>query len=430
MTMARRLVLLAVAAGVIVGAVVAAAVPRSRAAHVHQDTLLALPGSLHSARALRPLPGAGRFRVHRGSLRTELTVRDPAGGPAWRVRMFVADRLVPSYARRPGTSGIAGVSMCAQLGRLVDGRFGWIDASNTFRPEGFAYDGGPTLCGSRIPDRRHMPSVEARTLITDPAMPDPQIRGMVVWGAVGARVKDVAIRLGGREVHPHRSARGAFLAFAGPALHQRDVAITVGYPDGASKHVRFGHSSFPAFERGRFARPIPGTARLEARAPDPGGGPSFGILTARGSRGGWCFGNAEQIVGDRLGQIDRRVGSLYEDDGSGPGMSCQDPRLKLTRERPVQYGLSGAEGFSGDEIDPARPLLRTLRGRISIYGITRPDVKLITISTPRDVRTLVPSARAHAFIAVYDGDFPSGQIAVTATFRDGKRVTQTERAGF
>jgi hypothetical protein len=41
------------------------------------------------------------------------------------------------------------------------------------------------------------------------------------------------------------------------------------------------------------------------------------------------------------------------------------------------------------------------------------------------VRTLIPSRRAHAFVAVYDGTFPTGETVITVTFTDG--TTQEQR---
>jgi hypothetical protein len=46
-------------------------------------------------------------------------------------------------------------------------------------------------------------------------------------------------------------------------------------------------------------------------------------------------------------------------------------------------------------------------------------VDRVTIRTPRDVRTLVPSARGHVVFALYDGTFPSGAIVVTSHQRGG-----------
>jgi hypothetical protein len=41
-----------------------------------------------------------------------------------------------------------------------------------------------------------------------------------------------------------------------------------------------------------------------------------------------------------------------------------------------------------------------------------------------DVRTLVPSARGHVFLALYDGDCPAGQVVVTAYLKNGRTFTQ------
>jgi hypothetical protein len=60
-------------------------------------------------------------------------------------------------------------------------------------------------------------------------------------------------------------------------------------------------------------------------------------------------------------------------------------------------------------------------------GTARDDIKSVTIATPRDVRTLIPSRRAHAFIAVYDGTFPTGETVITTTFTDG--TTHVDRFG-
>lgn len=71
-----------------------------------------------------------------------------------------------------------------------------------------------------------------------------------------------------------------------------------------------------------------------------------------------------------------------------------------------------------------RIALRTLPGRTVIYGLARPDVREITIESPRDVRTIVPSARAHAFIVVYDGSFATGETVFRITFKNGTHATQ------
>jgi hypothetical protein len=77
--------------------------------------------------------------------------------------------------------------------------------------------------------------------------------------------------------------------------------------------------------------------------------------------------------------------------------------------------LGGGDSRTG----PRRTARRTLPGGTVFNGTARADVKSVTIATPRDVRTLIPSRRAHAFLAVYDGTFPTGETVITTTFTDG-----------
>ena len=41
-----------------------------------------------------------------------------------------------------------------------------------------------------------------------------------------------------------------------------------------------------------------------------------------------------------------------------------------------------------------------------------------------------PSAVGHAFLAVYDGDFPAGKLQITARLKNGKTWTQSSELGF
>ena len=103
------------------------------------------------------------------------------------------------------------------------------------------------------------------------------------------------------------------------------------------------------------------------------------------------------------------------------GFRCPEHRYFLTRERPVDVGsaYSGSFGEPGDDPLAGRVARRTLRGISEYQGLARRDVTAITVASPRDVRTIVPSRRAHAFFVVYDGTFPTGHTVFTSTFRDG-----------
>jgi hypothetical protein len=132
-----------------------------------------------------------------------------------------------------------------------------------------------------------------------------------------------------------------------------------------------------------------------------------------GKAGGWCLSNgAGRVVGDRVGSIDFLLGEFRSELGPA---RCPDPRSR----RAVDVGYSfGDDDRPGASDGRGRVARRTLRGMTTVYGQAEDDVTAITIATPRDVRTLVPSARAHAFLAVYDGDFPTGEIVITAHFRN------------
>jgi hypothetical protein len=78
-------------------------------------------------------------------------------------------------------------------------------------------------------------------------------------------------------------------------------------------------------------------------------------------------------------------------------------------------------------IDPesARVQRRTLPGRTIVSGFAHPDVRAITLQTPRDVRTLRPTGPSRAFLAVYDGEFFGGAITLTARLADGSTHRDT-----
>lgn len=160
--------------------------------------------------------------------------------------------------------------------------------------------------------------------------------------------------------------------------------------------------------------------RLLARAPDPAGGLPYGVAGVRSEHGGWCFSQSARVVGNSAGSVDFALGTIV--DSYEPLMQCLRKDDPIYRHHPVVEGFLLGGGIVEDEGDAtrrARVVRRTLPGTTVVTGSARADVRSITITTPRDVRTLVPSSPAHAFIAVYDGSFPTGKIVTTAHFADG-----------
>jgi hypothetical protein len=406
----------AVVAGILVGAIVALVVPTHSHGAATPTRITVLPPLVQKT-------GPGMLvLVPQGRARVELTMPDPKGGPAFAVRVFRATRQAPSPANgRPRPGRLLGHDLCAQLGRLYRGRFGWIDARDRFRPVRLNYTDAPIQCGERWRDLRSAPEFTRTTLITNPLLASAEPTESVIWGFGGSRLRRVALK--GRGIltpDPRPSTRGAFLSFADPAPPSRLSA-------------RFTYAGRPAKTLSMDpARPLPvppplnrfehgiilGSERLEARAPDPTGELPWGIEVSRTRKGGFCPWDIGRVVGSRVGNINYAL-DTFTDAGVLPCLS----RIRLTRKMPVQWSMtSGASDPNeepGSDPDVGRVALRTLPGRTVMSGITRADVREITIQTPRDVRTIVPSPRAHAFIVVYDGSFPTGDTVFTFTYADG-----------
>jgi hypothetical protein len=122
-------------------------------------------------------------------------------------------------------------------------------------------------------------------------------------------------------------------------------------------------------------------------------------------------------------------------DISGSGGSCPThPQALATageRRRPVDFDVQQADtyfnplgGHSTEPLTPSEIERRTLPGRTIITGIARSDVAAVTISTPRDVRTLRPAGPLKVMIAVYDGQFFRGALIATVLFKDGRTATE------
>jgi hypothetical protein len=219
--------------------------------------------------------------------------------------------------------------------------------------------------------------------------------------------------LGGADAHPHGDAR--------VQIGARTI------PLGATDR------QLPPDLARRFHWPtlVPGSQRVEARAPDPAGGPGYGVSVAQTREGVQCTGAPTRVVGDRAGGVTLRPVLFAESELSS--QTCRPLESRPTPQRPCDIG----RGFTSEELDDngaflrrARSQRRLLAGRTTVYGQCIADVERVTVRTPRDIRTLVPSPVGHAFLAVYDGDFPAGELAVTEQLRSGKTWTERHPLGF
>jgi hypothetical protein len=412
----RRVLLVALVAGVVAGIVVAVAVPRERSAG--QRTLVKKP----QRQVPRTGPVGFPLGAIAGSERRELRVDDPHGGPDWALRTYRA-KPVPPPGLPPGAAPPDdGRPFCAQLGRIVDGEFGWIDGTNTFRPAGHSTGEAPTGCADGPPGP---PILRAYTFAADTDRTEGRLTHTVVFGIGGDDTRAVDLRLGGRRARPRVSGAGAFLAFAEPDVRVRSVRARFEFDARTAVELRpefglgFRPSGLPSALNDE-QRPDHGQPRIVARAPDPHDGLPWGLGVVPSRRHGDCFVGPARIVGGRLGSVGHELGT-FDDGEITSGLRCPH---KIHRKYGVNVGfLPGRSSFVSDltsgDPEPGRTARRTLPGVSVVFGRARADVESVTIATPRDVRTLPTAGPDHAFVATYDGGFEAGMVTVTAHFRGG-----------
>lgn len=423
---ARRVAVFAAALGLLAGFVLALVLPRERAADTQAPA-----ATVGSARKPPPerRPGEPRFEVLRGSVRVALRVGDPEGRAAWAVRLVESRAVLDRVGRPPRRTAWA---RCAQLGRIVAGRFGWITQARGFTavaPEESAEI--PQTCQSRrVLSRRSA----ASSLVTVTRTDD---RGQVVpartvaFGRLGPRARAVELRDRSTPIHGRRQG-DAFLIFARADPGIRDLRLRVGFDRGADLDRDLSGildaSELPRVVRRFQSTPQRATERVVARAPDPAGAAPYGIVAARSSRPGqWCPGQSTRIVGRRGGFLDNRL-ELFRVGLSG--FFCGDDRYPLTRRRPVELQISSSGAQPGQEAASGRIERRSLPGSTVLSGRARREVRSLEVVTSRDLRTLVPDRLTGAFITAYDGNLPGEDVVVTATLADGTRRTSTLETGF
>jgi hypothetical protein len=432
----RRRLLLAVPVGMTAGAVAAAVIPTADSAPL--DTPLAAPRDALTSAPSRPFDHGPRtqssifLRLHPGTLRTEIRRRDPAGGPDWVVRVFDADRMIPAAIRRRGSDGKVSVARCAQLGRDVHGTFGWIDGNNTFRRVTTAsQEGLPAFCTSRRIGITHAPELRAAMLVDRPKTRDPQPRGSVVWGLVGGEARSAVLSVRGRAHTLTLSATdGAYLRFFGARTSTGDAAVRVQYPGGVQAdapatedHLQDSHLP-GGFAPADGDRRLPESTQVIARAADPAGGPSWGLLGVRTVRGLWCVGEFGTLIGTRVGTLDLALGTARE-PLAGENPSGCGTRTQPTAEHPIQAGTASGSVYERPAADADAGALRLLPGRQFAYGRVHASVRSLTVTSPSGVKTIVPTGSARAFLLIESGEYLLGQMTFTAHLADGS--TRTER---
>jgi hypothetical protein len=396
----------ALVAGVLAGAAGAAVRAEEHAA----------PLPVESAKPFGHLPD-GRYDArytHYRVLKQRIAVRanDPAGGPAWAVKVFDADRVKLERSARSLTGAkVIGRDRCVQLGRVQGDDFGWVFGDGRFRR--VETEEQLMQCMPRQ-WRKPMAQFTSALAITDPAA--PKLTAGVVWGWL----EDApSVTVSGTEGAdgPAPSSGGVFLRVAGP----RARPLAAARAQGGGQTVELEAGGVPEHLAGRFPTIVAGTERVEAPAPDPMGGPRYGVAVAETREGVPCVAGATHVVEGRSGSADLRLGRFAESVLTD--VQCRPLTAKPTAERPCDWttGFTAMPAEADDAfLRGARNERRVLAGRTTVTAQCSAEVERVTLRTQRDLRTLIPSPVGHAILAVYDGDFVDGDAELIAHLRGGR----------
>ncbi|MDA0185566.1 hypothetical protein OJ997_35000 [Solirubrobacter phytolaccae] len=353
-------------------------------------------------------------------VRLLVQVPDPEGAAPWAVRHFAAavkPQLPPKELRDQMPAGAlkelkATRTECWELGRIEGEQFGWIDGEGTFTTHAPGHYGVPSNCMPPSRLAKLGSSVFGLGTVTVPPDGAPRPARAITWGPVAEDV--VAVTPEGGPRIPVGSEGVVLRVVSGES--NRGLRGVIERRDGSTE--RFDHArSLPNDKR---ERPLPGTRSVEVRAPDPAGGEPWAVIVHKSSKGGLCYSAPGRLVGTQLGYVDP-VLDTFSTTGEFE-IGCGLP--KPTRAYPLRV-TTLRSSIPGGADDRGQIERRTLSNRIVFHGSVHPDVMSVTIRTPRDVRTLVPSPTHHMFIAVYDGQFPGGNATATAHLRNGKEVTRS-----
>jgi hypothetical protein len=242
------------------------------------------------------------------------------------------------------------------------------------------------------------------------------VKATVAWGVAGRGARTVTLKVAGRTVVPNRTPDNAYIIAVGPEIGQQEISGTATYADGRKASLGVGAHRLPGAHGA-------GQPRLAARAPDPNGGLPFAMTVSKNRDGTWCQASGGRVVDGRVGGVDYARDILTETSFTGGGSCGGGANMAIFKQHPVLLAWGGGGGDTaqegGDGGGTGRIARRTQKGLMTFTGQAAPGVVAVTLQTPRDVRTLIPSGPTRAIIAVYDGGFPTGSVRIVARFKDG-----------
>jgi hypothetical protein len=353
------------------------------------------------------------------SVRETLRAADPAGGAAWALRSWQA---LPSPHANFGGGPAPARFTCIQVGvdrggTLVEPRVGSPPQPLAVGEE--TPGSGGARCNAPKDLLRIGYMLQDESYLDDPYTYAPRPTRTVLSGELPAAATDpVLLGVG----PPRRLSVDANHGF---------LVVLPGRDWGTSPHITYRLHGRTAGTGRSLRFPLgAGPFIAQARAPDPDGGAPWGFAATKS-----CSTATGRIIEGRLVHIDEQNG-VFSSGPSTTSASSSCATRPSSREPPaerrkqVRFDLQQADMYAGlpgqSATSPTAPEIqrRTLPGRTIITGIARADVVSVTLSTPRDVRTLRPSGPLHVLIAVYDGEFFRGAIVATIRLRDGRTVTE------
>ncbi len=327
------------------------------------------------------------------TVRAQLRAADPAGGPEWGLESWQGDLNPAALLHTSNAAGVPKYYYCEQAGVIVGGKLVQLTAGG--KPT--AID--PQDQGQCI-SAQTKPLVSAQDYLNNPDSYAPVPTRVVLTGLLPPGATHPLLLGDGATKSLALDANGAFLAVLPGRFWDTNLHVSATLPDG--KTVTSSND-------------LQGTAAPLATAPDPDGGAPWGFRAGPNK-----FEMDGQVIDNRLVSVQSNgiVQPGPDEFGQfGTGkLPAPSPLELFPRPMPSQVSVA----LTQPEIEH-----RTLPGLTLIAGLAAPDVVTVTITTPRDVRTLRPTGRQHAFIAVYDGYFYSSIVTITAQLKDGHTITQT-----
>jgi hypothetical protein len=322
------------------------------------------------------------------------TVPDPYGGPPWAVRTFVRDNVLMLPGPRRATRGTV---TCAQVGRMLRGRFVWIAPAARAASRVALGTTDNTVCGG---GGRAGVVGALRIPVGRPGASRPTIAATVLWGLSRRPGTDLELRTRTGDVALPDLGRGARLVVRGG---NHAVGAAVLRADG--RPVRRGLDNQP-FVGGGLGRAGEGFSleglRIEAVFADPAADrPRLLVTGGRGRTECWALTGS--LVDGEPVRVVTRLGALVPST-----LQCQRP---FGVRADGWTGIGGSASSNGEQPTAERRRaveLRTLPGSSTSVIAVPPRVVALDWRGPAGVRTVrtVPVGDVRLAVLLGGGDLP------------------------